>query len=230
MAHLNGYKIANPAVLARITREELDQLMRGYGWTPWFVEYEDDGEAMHQSMAATLDAAVEEIQRIQLEAREHGSQARPRWPMIVLVSPKGWTGPKSVDGVQIEGTFHAHQVPISDPSTHPGHLQLLEDWLRSYRPEELFDDQGRLMPELAELAPKGDRRMGSNPHANGGILLQDLARWKLLRSIAPRASASGSGRATMKAASRMSSWPAVAMSPPWRRWQRCPSCASICPG
>ncbi|MDI1312555.1 phosphoketolase family protein, partial [Prosthecobacter sp.] len=172
--HLNGYKIANPTVLARITREELDQLMRGYGWTPYFVEYQDDNAGMHQAMAATLDAAVLEIKRIQLEARERGCQARPRWPMIVLNSPKGWTGPKWVDGVQIEGTFHAHQVPISDPRSHPEHLQLLEDWLRSYHPEELFDESGRLLPELAELAPKGNRRMGANPHANGGLLLHDL--------------------------------------------------------
>jgi xylulose-5-phosphate/fructose-6-phosphate phosphoketolase len=172
--HLNGYKIANPTVLARITREELDQLMRGYGWTPYFIDYQEDKDAMHQAMAATLDAAVLEIKRIQLEARERGSQIRPRWPMIVLNSPKGWTGPKWVDGVQIEGTFHAHQVPISDPRSNPEHLKQLEDWLRSYRPEELFDASGRLLPELAELAPKGSRRMGANPNANGGLLLQDL--------------------------------------------------------
>lgn len=172
--HLNGYKISNPTVLARITREELDQLMRGYGWTPYFVEYEDDNDAMHQQMATTLDAVIAEIKRIQLEARERGSETRPRWPMIVLNSPKGWTGPQWVDGLQIEGTFRAHQVPISDPATHPGHLKILEDWLRSYRPEELFDELGRLKPELAELAPKGARRMGANPHANGGLLLRDL--------------------------------------------------------
>ena len=172
--HLNGYKISNPTVLARITRDELDQLMRGYGWTPYFVDYQDDNDAMHQMMATTLDAAVTEIKRIQLEARERGCQTRPRWPMIVLNSPKGWTGPQWVDGLQIEGTFRAHQVPISDPATHPGHLKILEDWLRSYRPEELFDELGRLKPELAELAPKGARRMGANPHANGGLLLRDL--------------------------------------------------------
>jgi len=172
--HLNGYKISNPTVLARITREELDQLMRGYGWTPYFVEYEDDNDAMHQQMATTLDAVIAEIKRIQLEARERGSETRPRWPMIVLNSPKGWTGPQWVDGQQIEGTFRAHQVPISDPATHPGHLNILEDWLRSYRPEELFDELGRLKPELAELAPQGARRMGANPHANGGLLLRDL--------------------------------------------------------
>ncbi len=171
--HLNGYKIANPAVLARITREELDQLMRGYGWTPHFVEYQDDDDAMHQSMAATLDIVVAEIQRIHLEVRERGSQTRPRWPMIVLNSPKGWTGPKVVAGLQVEGTFRAHQVPLH-PAKHPEELQQLEDWLRSYRPEELFDEDGKLIPELAELAPKGDRRMGANPHANGGLLLRDL--------------------------------------------------------
>ena len=172
--HLNGYKIANPTLLARITREELDQLMRGYGWEPFFVEYEADHNAMHQSMAALLDEAVQKIKRIQYEAREAGNVTRPRWPMIVMNSPKGWTGPAWVDGIQIEGTFHAHQVPISDPATHPGHLHLLEEWLKSYRPEELFDDHGRLNPELAELAPKGARRMGANPRANGGLLLKDL--------------------------------------------------------
>lgn len=171
--HLNGYKIANPTVLARITREELDQLMRGYGWTPYFVEYHDDNNAMHQAMAKTLNEVVEEIKRIQLEARERGSQLRPRWPMIVLNSPKGWTGPKWIDGQQIEGSFRAHQVPLH-PNTDPSHLPLLEDWMRSYRPEELFDDRGRLNSELAELAPVGDRRMSANPHANGGLLLRDL--------------------------------------------------------
>ena len=171
--HLNGYKIANPTVLARITREELSQLFRGYGWTPHFVEYQDDDDAMHQAMAAALEAVVDDIRRIQLEARERGSHTRPRWPMIVLNSPKGWTGPKVVDGLQVEGTFRAHQVPLH-PEAHPEHLTLLEDWLRSYRPGELFDELGRLKPELAELAPKGERRMGANPHANGGLLLRDL--------------------------------------------------------
>ena len=172
--HLNGYKIANPTILARITREELEQLFRGYGWTPYFVEG-NDPTLMHEAMATALDQAVQEIQTIQTQARLNGKAVRPRWPMIILNSPKGWTGPKQVDGVQIEGTFRSHQIPISDPATHPGHLQLLEDWLRSYRPEELFDPQGRLLAELAELAPSGTRRMGSNPHANGGKLLQDLA-------------------------------------------------------
>src|SRR6266498_2513496 len=171
--HLNGYKISNPTLLARITREELEQLLRGYGWTPYFVEGHEP-ELMHEAMAATLDTAVEQIKKIQRDARVDGNFARPRWPMIVLNSPKGWTGPKMVDGLQVEGTFRSHQVPLSDPATHPEHLKLLEDWLRSYRPEELFDEQGRLKPELAELAPKGERRMGANPHANGGILLRDL--------------------------------------------------------
>jgi len=170
--HLNGYKIANPAILARISREELEQLFRGYGWTPYFVEG-DDPEMMHEGMAATLDTAVERIKEIQANARTGGDLSRPRWPMIVLISPKGWTGPKVVDHRQVEGTFRAHQVPLH-PAEHPEHLALLEDWLRSYRPEELFDERGRLKAELAELAPKGDRRMGANPHANGGMLLRDL--------------------------------------------------------
>jgi len=171
--HLNGYKISNPTLLARITREELEQFLRGCGWTPYFVEGHEP-ELMHQAMAATLDTVVEQIKTIQHDARVNGNSARPRWPMIVLKSPKGWTGPKRVDGLQVEGTFRAHQVPLADPATHPEHLKLLEDWLRSYRPEELFDEQGRLKPELAELAPKGERRMGANPHANGGVLLRDL--------------------------------------------------------
>lgn len=171
--HLNGYKIANPTVFARIEPEELDQFIRGNGWTPHYVEGHEPAP-MHEAMAATLDAVMDEIKHIQHEARVNGNTIRPRWPMIVLKSPKGWTGPKWVDGLQIEGTFRAHQVPLSDPATHPEHLTLLEEWLRSYRPEELFDIQGRLIPELAELAPKGERRMGANPHANGGLLLRDL--------------------------------------------------------
>ena len=171
--HLNGYKIANPALLARISREELDQLLRGYGWTPYFVEGREPAP-MHQAMAATMDAVVDHIRRIHHNARVLGNSERPRWPMIVLRSPKGWTGPKVVDGRQVEGTFRAHQVPLSDPAVHPEHLKLLDDWLRSYRPEELFDPQGRLREELADLAPKGERRMGANPHANGGMLLHDL--------------------------------------------------------
>ena len=154
------------------TREELEQLLRGYGWIPYFVEGHDP-ELMQEAMAATLDTAVEQIKNIQQNAQIHSDLTRPRWPMIVLVSLKGWTGPKVVDGLQVEGTFRAHQVPLH-PAAHPEHLTLLEDWLRSYRPEELFDEQGRLKPELAELAPKGARRMGANPHANGGMLLCDL--------------------------------------------------------
>jgi xylulose-5-phosphate/fructose-6-phosphate phosphoketolase len=181
--HLNGYKISNPTVLARIPREELLQLLQGYGWEPYVVEGHEP-EAMHQAMAATLDTVVERIGDIQQGkwGQSHGARgragqspfSRPRWPMVVLVSPKGWTGPKVVDGQRIEGTFHAHQVPLSDVATNPDHLKLLEEWLRSYRPEELFDDLGRLLPELAELAPRDERRMGANPHANGGLLLRDL--------------------------------------------------------
>jgi xylulose-5-phosphate/fructose-6-phosphate phosphoketolase len=171
--HLNGYKIANPTVLARIRREELEQLFRGYGWAPYFVEGHDPA-LMHEAMAGTLDVAIALIKQIQQQARTNGDATRARWPMIILMSPKGWTGPKVIDGRQIEGTFRSHQVPLSDPATHPEHLKLLEDWLRSYRPAELFDEQGRLKPELADLAPTGARRMGANPHANGGILLRDL--------------------------------------------------------
>jgi xylulose-5-phosphate/fructose-6-phosphate phosphoketolase len=171
--HLNGYKIANPTVFARIEPEELDQFFKGCGWTPYYVEG-DDPALMHEAMAATLDTAMAQIREIQHEARANGNTMRPRWPMIVLKSPKGWTGPEWVDGLQIEGTFRAHQVPIAVDADHPRHLKLLEDWLKSYRPEELFDESGRLKPELAELAPKGERRMGANPHANGGLLLRDL--------------------------------------------------------
>ena len=174
--HLNGYKIANPTILARISHEELDQLMRGYGWTPIFVEGHEP-EAMHQAMATALDTAVEQIRNIQQDARKNPcsgeNTVHPRWPMIVLKSPKGWTGPKMVDGLQVEDTFRSHQVPLH-PRKHPEHLQLLEDWLRSYKPEELFDEQGRLKAELATLVPKGERRMGANPHANGGMLMRDL--------------------------------------------------------
>ena len=170
--HLNDYKIAGPTVLARIPHDELDALLRGYGYTPYFVEGNDPAQ-MHRLMAATLDTAVDEIARIQRDARTDGFTGRPRWPLIVLRSPKGWTGPKEVDGKQTEGTFRSHQVPMGDMS-RPGHVQILEDWLKSYSPQELFDEDGRLMPELAELAPLGDRRMGANPHANGGLLLQGL--------------------------------------------------------
>ncbi len=171
--HLNGYKIANPTVLARISREELELLMRGYGWTPYFVEGHEP-DLMHEAMASTLDTAIEQIRDIQRGARLGGQTERPRWPMIVLNSPKGWTGPKFVDGRAVEGTFRAHQVPLSDPISHPEHLKQLEEWLRSYRPEELFDQQGRLIPELRELVPGGERRMGANKHANGGLLIRDL--------------------------------------------------------
>jgi xylulose-5-phosphate/fructose-6-phosphate phosphoketolase len=176
--HLNGYKIANPTIFARIPREELDQLLRGYGWEPHYVEGHEPMK-MHAAMAATLDTVIERIGAIQHEARGKGGGAaqavvRPRWPMIVLISPKGWTGPKVVDGKQIEGTFRAHQVPITDPATNPAHLRELKQWLQSYRPQELFDERGRFKPELRALAPKGERRMGSNPVANGGKLLRDL--------------------------------------------------------
>jgi len=171
--HLNGYKIAGPTLLARISRDEIEALFRGYGYTPYFVEGDDPAE-MHQSMAATLDAIVAEIRDIQRDARKHGFRERPRWPMIILRSPKGWTGPKAADGKPIEGTFRAHQVPVAELATQPEHLKILEEWLKGYRPEELFDTNGRLIPELAALAPKGERRMGANPHANGGLLLEDL--------------------------------------------------------
>jgi xylulose-5-phosphate/fructose-6-phosphate phosphoketolase len=170
--HLNGYKIAGPTVLARIPRDELEALFRGYGYTPYFVEG-DDPTKMHQLMAATLDVIVADIQRIQRDARTNGFSGRPRWPMIILRSPKGWTGPKVVDGNPTEGTFRSHQVPMGEMS-HPGHLKLLENWMKSYCPDELFDEAGKLRSELAELAPQGQRRMSANPHANGGHLLRDL--------------------------------------------------------
>ncbi len=170
--HLNGWKIAGPTVLARVPRDELETLFRGYGYTPYFVEGDDPAE-MHQLMAATLDTIVGDIQRIQRDSRTNGFSKRPRWPMLILRSPKGWTGPKVVDGQPTEGTFRAHQVPMGAMSK-PGHLDLLENWMRSYRPDELFDAAGKLRPELADLAPRGDRRMSANPHANGGALLRDL--------------------------------------------------------
>jgi xylulose-5-phosphate/fructose-6-phosphate phosphoketolase len=171
--HLNGYKISNPTVLARISHEELEQLFRGYGWNPIFVEG-DDPELMHRAMAEALDYVVDRILQVKYDA-QHPNGERPRWPMIILRSPKGWTGPKIVDGQQIEGTFRSHQVPLSVSASAPAaHLQLLEDWMKSYKPEELFDENGRLIAELAALAPTGDFRMGANPFANGGLLLHDL--------------------------------------------------------
>ncbi len=173
--HLNGYKIAGPTVLARISHEELEQLFRGYGYTPSFVEG-DDPEKVHQALAGTLDMVLDEIARIQTDARTNGFdwRKRPRWPMIVLRTPKGWTGPKEVDGKPMEGTWRSHQVPLSELFEKPGHVKILEEWMKRYRPEDLFDEAGRLLPELAELAPKGDRRMSANPHTNGGLLLKDL--------------------------------------------------------
>jgi xylulose-5-phosphate/fructose-6-phosphate phosphoketolase len=171
--HLNGYKIANPTVLARIPDGELTALLEGYGYRVHTVAG-DEPEPVHRQLAATLDEVVEEIQSIQRRARQDGDLTRPRWPVIVLATPKGWTGPKTVDGVPVEGTFRAHQVPVADVRANPAHLALLEEWLRSYRPDELFDAEGALVSELAALAPHGHRRMSDNPHANGGLLLRDL--------------------------------------------------------
>ena len=171
--HLNGWKIANPTVLARISNEELRDLMIGYGYQPWFVEGSEPMQ-VHQTMAATLDAIVEEIRRIQHEARANGVTERPRWPMIVLRTPKGWTCPKEVDGEKVEGSWRAHQVPVTNVRGNPEHLAILEKWMKSYRAEELFAEDGRLRSELRELAPTGERRMGANPHTNGGLLLRDL--------------------------------------------------------
>jgi xylulose-5-phosphate/fructose-6-phosphate phosphoketolase len=170
--HLNGYKIAGPTVLARLPQDELESLFRGYGYEPYLVEG-DDPKDVHQQMAATFDTVFTEIRRIQENARRNGFKQRPRWPMIILRTPKGWTGPKTVDGKIIEGTFRAHQVPMGDMDK-PGHVRILERWMKSYKPRELFDQTGRLKSELAELAPKGERRMSANPHANGGMLLRDL--------------------------------------------------------
>lgn len=171
--HLNGYKIASPTILSRISHDEIEALFRGYGYAPFFVEGSDPRE-MHQKMAATLDAAMAAIKAIQAEARANGFSRRPAWPMIVLRSPKGWTGPAEVDGKPTEGSWRSHQVPLAKLAEDPGHLVVLETWLRSYRPEELFDEGGRLVAELADLPPRGTRRMGANPHANGGLLLKDL--------------------------------------------------------
>lgn len=171
--HLNGYKIANPTVLARISKEELEQLFLGYGWKPYLIEGDDPME-MHGKMAQLLEKVIGEIKAIKENAAKNKNFERPHWPMIILKSPKGWTGPKYVDGKKIENNFRSHQVPITQPATNPEHLKQLEEWLRSYKPEELFDERGSFLPELAELAPKGKRRMGANPHANGGLLLQNL--------------------------------------------------------
>jgi len=171
--HLNGYKIANPAVLARIGNQELDHLFKGYGWKPYLIEG-DDPIQMHHKMAKLLDRVIEEIRAIKANATKYNDAERPCWPMIILKSPKGWTGPKFVNGLPVEGTFRAHQVPITDPAANPEHLQQLEEWLRSYKPEELFDEKGHLLTELQALSPTGERRMGANPHANGGAALHDL--------------------------------------------------------
>jgi xylulose-5-phosphate/fructose-6-phosphate phosphoketolase len=171
--HLNGYKIANPTVLARISRAELESLFVGYGYRPYFVEGADP-EPMHQLMAATLDTVIDEIKAIQHRARTNGSVDRPRWPMIVLRTPKGWTGPKEVDGQKTEDFWRSHQVPLAELASQPEHVKLLEEWMKGYKPEELFDERGTLRPHLAALAPKGMRRMGANPHANGGVLLKEL--------------------------------------------------------
>ena len=171
--HLNGYKIANPTVLARISHEELDHLMRGYGYNPYYVEGHDPQE-MHQLMAATMDQVTQEIQHILSNARQDQDSTRPLWPMIVLRTPKGWTCPKEVDGLPIEGSWRSHQVPLGQMHENPDHLKLLEQWMQSYKPEELFDENGRLRTEIADLAPRGERRMGANPHANGGTLLKSL--------------------------------------------------------
>ena len=171
--HLNGYKIANPCILARISHEELDHLFRGYGYTPYFVEG-NEPEKMHELMAATLDKVVVEIQRIKSDARRNGFSERPRWPMIVLRTPKGWTCPKEIDGKRTEDYWRSHQVPMGEMHENAAHVRILEQWMKSYQPAELFDDDGRLRPELAELAPRGTRRMSANPHANGGLLLREL--------------------------------------------------------
>ena len=171
--HLNGYKISNPTIFSRMSREELDAFFKGNGWKPYYVEG-DDPMTMHKLMAETVDTVIEEIKAIQKNARENNDATRPVWPMIVLRTPKGWTGPKSVDGVPIEGSFHAHQVPIT--MEKPEHLDILKAWLESYKPEELFTEDGKLIPELKALAPTGNSRIGANPHANGGLLLRELRR------------------------------------------------------
>jgi len=187
--HLNGYKIANPTLFARIDRQELEEYLRACGYQPHLVAG-DDPRTMHELMAATLDRVVAEIRKIQSEARAEGFKRRPQWPAIILQTPKGWTGPKVVDGKPVEGTIRAHQVPLAEVRTNPTHLGLLDEWLRSYRPQELFDASGSLKPELAELAPNGTRRMGANPYTNGGVLLRDL-RMPEFREYAVQVSAPG---------------------------------------
>src|ERR1700744_5410586 len=171
--HLNGYKIANPTVLARIPQNELEDLFRGYGYNPHFLEGDDPG-VMHPAMAEMLDKMLDEIAAIQKSARQDGKKERPRWPMLILKTPKGWTGPKEVDGKPVEGTWRAHQVPFAELHEKPDHLKILEDWMRSYKPEELFDEKGAFREDLADIAPKGRLRMGMNAHANGGLLWQPL--------------------------------------------------------
>jgi xylulose-5-phosphate/fructose-6-phosphate phosphoketolase len=171
--HLNGYKIANPCILARISHEELDQLFRGYGYAPYFVEG-NDPDVMHELMASTLDKVIGEIHRIKMDARRNGSGERPRWPLIILRTPKGWTCPAEIDGKRTEDYWRSHQVPMGEMHQNKGHVALLEGWMKSYKPAELFDDRGQLRPELADLAPRGTRRMSANPHGNGGVLLREL--------------------------------------------------------
>jgi xylulose-5-phosphate/fructose-6-phosphate phosphoketolase len=171
--HLNGYKIANPTIFARISREELESLFLGYGYKPYFVEGSEP-EVMHRLMAETMDNVIDEIKAIQDDARKNGITKRPQWPMIILRTPKGWTGPKEVDGLKTEDFWRSHQVPFSEMAAKPGHRKLLKEWMKNYKPEELFDENGTLIPELSKLAPGGERRMGANPHANGGLLLKKL--------------------------------------------------------
>ena len=201
--HLNGWKIANPTVLARIPERELLALFEGYGWAPRVVSG-DEPERVHQQLAAALDLALDDIAAIQAAARENGEMTRPRWPMLVLRTPKGWTGPHEVDGKQVEGTWRSHQVPLSAARDDPEHLRLLETWLRSYRPEELFDERGALVTELRALAPDGERRMGANPHANGGLVLRAL-RLPDFRDYAVDVPEPGTGRARRHASSAASS-------------------------
>src|SRR5579863_3111945 len=191
--HLNGYKIANPTVLGRLSDDELTQLFTGYGYKPYFVEGHEP-QIMHQQMAQTLDVIIAEIRAIQNDARAGRATGVPVWPMIILRTPKGWTGPRTVDDKPVEGTWRAHQVPVTDLASRPGHLKILEEWMKSYHSEELFDESGKLVAELRELAPRGDRRMGANPHANGGLLLRDLA-MPDFRNYAVKVSKPGTERA-----------------------------------